>query len=47
MYIDPVVCTDCDACVPVCPVSAIFYEADVPDKWQTYVAKNAAFFRRS
>ena len=24
IYIDPVECIDCGACVPVCPVSAIF-----------------------
>jgi ferredoxin len=24
LYIDPVECIDCSACVPVCPVSAIF-----------------------
>ena len=45
MYIDPITCTDCAACVPVCPVSAIFFEADVPAKWQSHIAKNAAFFK--
>ena len=24
LYIDPIECIDCGACVPVCPVSAIF-----------------------
>lgn len=46
MYIDPAVCTDCAACEPACPVSAIFFEADVPDKWQKFTIKNADFFRR-
>jgi ferredoxin len=45
MYIDPAICTDCDACVPACPVSAIFAEPDVPAKWQSYIAKNAGFFQ--
>jgi ferredoxin len=45
MYIDPVTCIDCGACVPVCPVSAIFYAADVPVKWQGYIRKNADFFK--
>ncbi|HYM01085.1 MAG TPA: 4Fe-4S dicluster domain-containing protein, partial [Blastocatellia bacterium] len=45
MYIDPVVCTDCAACEPVCPVSAIFIEADVPQKWKHFIRKNAEFFR--
>lgn len=44
MYIDPATCTDCGACEPACPVSAIFFDADVPTKWQSYIAKNAAFF---
>jgi len=26
LYIDPVECIDCGACMPVCPVSAIFAE---------------------
>ena len=45
MYIDPVTCIDCGLCEPACPVSAIFVEAQVPLKWQSFVEKNAAFFR--
>ena len=45
MYIDPATCTDCDACVPVCPVSAIFYEANVPEKWTGFVTRNADYFK--
>jgi NAD-dependent dihydropyrimidine dehydrogenase PreA subunit len=30
LYIDPVECIDCGACVPVCPVSAIFELDDLP-----------------
>jgi ferredoxin len=44
MYIDPVTCTDCAACEPVCPVSAIFIESEVPVKWQSFILKNASFF---
>jgi NAD-dependent dihydropyrimidine dehydrogenase PreA subunit len=44
MYIDPAACTDCGACEPVCPVSAIFYEADVPAKWESFIRKNSDFF---
>lgn len=29
-FIDPAACIDCGACVPACPVSAIFPERDVP-----------------
>jgi len=45
MYIDPLTCIDCDACVPACPVSAIFAEHNVPAKWRDYISKNAEFFR--
>ncbi len=33
LFIDPVECIDCGACVPVCPVSAIFGSDDLPEKW--------------
>jgi NAD-dependent dihydropyrimidine dehydrogenase PreA subunit len=46
LYIDPVECIDCGACVPVCPVSAIFALDDLPEKWNEYTAKNAAYFGR-
>ncbi|HKV39563.1 MAG TPA: ferredoxin family protein [Blastocatellia bacterium] len=46
MYIDPVTCTDCGACEPACPVSAIFFEPDVPQKWQSFIATNAGFFKQ-
>jgi ferredoxin len=46
MYIDPESCTDCGACEPVCPVSAIFFLADVPAKWESYIKKNAMFFKK-
>ena len=44
LYIDPVECIDCGACVPVCPVSAIFALDDLPEKWNEYTAKNAAYY---
>jgi NAD-dependent dihydropyrimidine dehydrogenase PreA subunit len=46
LYIDPVECIDCGACVPVCPVSAIFAADDLPEKWASYTEKNAAYFGR-
>jgi len=41
LYIDPVDCIDCDACVPECPVEAIFHDTNVPAPWQTFVQLNA------
>jgi len=39
-YIHPEECIDCGACVPACPVSAIFPEEDVPKEWQSFIARN-------
>lgn len=33
-------CIDCGACVPACPVSAIFPEEDLPEQWLEYIEKN-------
>jgi ferredoxin len=44
LYIDPVVCIDCSACMEVCPVEAPMLEADVPEVWDDYIAINAAYF---
>lgn len=41
LYIDPEVCIDCGACVPECPVQAIFAADDVPEKWKNYIQLNA------
>ncbi len=41
LYIDPEDCIDCEACVPECPVEAIFAEANVPAEWDSYTAMNA------
>jgi ferredoxin len=46
LYIDPVECIDCGACVPVCPVSAIFAADDLPAKWHEYTAINAKHYGR-
>jgi NAD-dependent dihydropyrimidine dehydrogenase PreA subunit len=44
LYIHPDECVDCGACEPVCPVEAIFYEDDLPDKWHGYLGENTRFF---
>lgn len=45
LFIDPDECIDCGACEPECPVSAIFEESELPDKWSSFVKKNADFFQ--
>lgn len=44
LYINPEVCIDCDACVPACPVEAIFEESQVPEQWKSYIPMNYEFF---
>jgi NAD-dependent dihydropyrimidine dehydrogenase PreA subunit len=44
LYIHPDECVDCGACEPVCPVEAIYYEDDVPERWSVFTADNARFF---
>jgi len=41
LYIDPIDCIDCEACVPECPVEAIFVEANVPAQWANWTQVNA------
>ena len=41
LYIDPDDCIDCDACLPECPVEAIYSESNVPEKWKSYISLNA------
>ncbi|MEK7791321.1 MAG: ferredoxin family protein [Deltaproteobacteria bacterium] len=47
LYIDPQECIDCGACVPACPVEAIFPEQEVPEKWKGYIPLNYQFFGRN
>ena len=45
-YIDPDECIDCGACEPECPVTAIFAEDALPEKWNNFIQINADFFKR-
>jgi len=40
LYIDPNDCIDCEACVPECPVEAIYAEANTPSQWTSYIQLN-------
>ena len=46
LYIHPDECIDCGACVPACPVEAIFAAEEVPDKWKDYTPKNSAYYQK-
>jgi len=41
LYIDPDVCVDCSACIPECPVQAIYEEDDLPEDKKQWVEINA------
>lgn len=44
LYIDPDECIDCGACVPECPVEAIYDETELPDdqaQWKEVNAEKA------
>jgi ferredoxin len=41
LFIHPEECIDCEACVPECPVEAIFHEDNVPDDWKEFTPLNA------
>ncbi len=43
-YIQPDECVECGACEPVCPVSAIFHEEDLPAPWSGYARIDREFF---
>jgi len=41
IFIHPDECIDCGACIPECPVEAIFPEDEVPEDQQKWTAINA------
>ena len=43
LVISPDECIDCGACEPECPVTAIFEEDDLPEKWNSYVELNEKY----
>jgi ferredoxin len=40
VFVDPGTCVDCGACVPVCPVQAIYFEHDLPKDQARWLAIN-------
>lgn len=46
LNIHPDECIDCGACVPACPVEAIYALDEVPDKWKDYIGQNQAFYKK-
>ena len=46
LFIHPDECIDCGACVPACPVEAIFALDEVPDKWKHFSQKNTEYYQK-
>jgi ferredoxin len=46
LFIHPDECIDCGACVPACPVEAIFALDETPEKWKTFIDVNAQHFQK-
>ena len=46
LFIHPDECIDCGACVPACPVEAIFALDETPEKWNSYIVKNSDYFQK-
>jgi len=41
LYINPETCIDCDACVPECPVEAIYADSTLPEQYADWLPLNA------
>ena len=46
LVIHPDECIDCGACVPACPVEAIFALDEVPEKWKGFIPRNAEYYQK-
>ena len=44
LYINPDECIDCGACLPECPVDAIYDEEEVPEEYENSIGANYEFF---
>ena len=44
LYINPEDCIDCGACIPECPVEAIYTDDSMPEGQEKYIEINAKYF---
>ena len=44
LFVNPVDCIDCGACVPVCEASAVFALDDVPEEAKAAIEANALYY---
>ncbi|HXM68282.1 MAG TPA: 4Fe-4S binding protein [Candidatus Acidoferrum sp.] len=45
LFVDPVECIDCGACVPICTSESILSVEDLPEEKKQFVESNAAYFK--
>ena len=45
LFVDPVECIDCGACVPICTSDSILAIDDVPEDKKRFIESNAAYFK--
>ena len=46
LYINPLMCIDCGVCIDECAANAIFLSSEVPEKWRSFIERNAAYYRQ-
>lgn len=46
LYIDPLRCIECGACMDVCPVMAIYTAESLPPQWAHYAEVNRGYFEQ-
>jgi NAD-dependent dihydropyrimidine dehydrogenase PreA subunit len=44
LYVNPVECIDCGACIPVCPTTSIYVLEELPAEYAEFAEKNAAYY---
>lgn len=44
LYVNPVECIDCGACIPVCPTNSVFVLEDLPADQAPFAEANATYF---
>ena len=44
LFVNPIDCIDCGACVPVCEANAIFALDDVPEEAKAAIEANAQYY---
>ena len=45
LFVDPVACIDCGACVPVCESSSMYALGELPDNLMAFGEKNAQYYQ--